>query len=617
VKNVLRNKFEIIKPHIVPVLFLSGVTFALYWQALGHNFLIYWDDNGYVTKNLTIQRLTWENIKTAFTSFYIGNYAPLQIVSYMVDYFFWGMRPEGFIFTNMLIHTANGLLFYYLLSRLSWQRLPACAAALIFLIHPVQVESVVWISQRKTVLAMLFFLLSFIWYIRYREEPGRRRGIWYVSSMAAFILALLTKSVAIVLPLFFAAYDFLKAPERDRKDLKKMLVDTIPFIVVACFFVFLTIRSQSADGRGGLTSYINGSPVDTLFTMLPVFTQYLKLVVWPANLSAVYAPAIKTGFDLEVVLAVLVLSIIAALGIFLYHRRRDLLFWIVLFFLGLLPVSQIIPLVTLMNDRYLYFPMLGAAACIASIAFLALNETRKNKHLARIAVGVPFLLLLAHFAVASYVRIPVWKDEKTLWEDAVRKVPDSPRAHFSYAHILELQGMTTEAENQYQLGLNASPEPFERYSLARLHEKNGRPDKARAEYQIVLSQSPLFQDARNNLALLYVNEGMLAQAIEQYQIGLKYNPGWAAGYNNLSILYARSGNKDAALENFRKAVSLNPYDAEVHYNFGNMLLQKGSKEEALREFETAARLDPGRPLYAAKLAEVSERLKGRTQKKGK
>ncbi len=610
------RKLEIIKPHLIPIMFLIGVTFALYWQALGHSFLIYWDDNGYVTRNLTIRSISWANVKTAFTSFYIGNYAPIQIISYMFDYAIWGMQPAGFIFTNILIHAVNGILFYVLLIRLSWKRLPASAAALIFLIHPVQVESVVWVAQRKTVLALLFFLLSFIWYMRYREEPGKHRGVWYASSLAAFILALLTKSVAIVLPLFFAAYDFLDAKERDRKDLKKLLTGMLPFIAIACFFVVLTIRSQSADGRGGLTSYINGSLLDTLFTMLPVFTQYLRLVVWPAHLSAVYAPAIKTGIDLEVVLAVLVFAAIAAAGMFLYHhRRRDLVFWIVLFFLGLLPVSQIVPLVTLMNDRYLYFPMLGAAACIASIAFLAINETRKYKPFAGVAVGIPFALLLVNYTVQTYDRIPVWKDEKTLWEDAVVKVPGSPRAHFSYAHILELEGMAAEAENQYQLGLKVSPEPFERYSLARLYEKNGRPDKARAEYQLVLSQSPAFQDARNNLALLYVNGGMLTQAIEQYQIGLKYNPNWAAGYNNLSILYAKSGNTAAALENFRKAVSLNPYDAEFHYNFGNMLLEKGSKEEALQEFETAARLDPVRPLYAAKLAQVTASLKGKIRGK--
>ena len=612
---MLRNKFEVIKPHIIAVLFLSGVTFALYWQALGHNFLIYWDDNGYVTSNMTIRRVTWENIKTAFTSLYMGNYAPVQILSYMFDYSIWGMRPAGFIFTNILIHTANGMLFYYLLTRLSWQRLAACAAALIFLVHPVQVESVVWVSERKNVLSMLFFLLSLIWYIIYREKSGKRQGLLYVSSMIAFILALLAKSVSIILPLVFIAYDFCMAPQRDRKSLKNLLIDKIPFIAVAFVFVLLTIYSQSMTTGGGRTSYLNGSPFDTLVTMLPVFIRYLKLIFWPADLSAVYAPAIKSGIDIEVALAALLLLLIVALGIFLYHRKRDLLFWLILFFLGLLPVSQIVPIVTLMNDRYLYFPMLGAAAFIANISFLAIDKAQKINPLVRTAVGITFLLLLGHYLMETYDRIPVWKDENTLWEDAVRKVPESPKARFSYAHILEYQGKLDEAVKQYEHGLSLSPEAFERYSLARLYEKNGQSAKAREEYQRFLSQSPGFLDARNSLALIYFNEGMLDQAIEQYKIALRYDPAWARGYNNLAVIYAKSGNKDKVIENINKAVSLDPGNAEFHYNLGNVLFENGLKEKALREFEIAAQLDPRKPLYAIKFVEVSEMVKGKVAKK--
>ena len=612
---MLRNKFEMIRPHIIALLFLSGVTFALYWQALGHNFLIYWDDNGYVTRNMTILRVTWENITTAFTSFYLGNYAPVQILSYMIDYSIFGMRPAGFIFMNILIHTINGMLFYYLLIRLSWRRLTACAAALIFLIHPVQVESVVWISQRKNVLSMLFFLLSLIWYILYRERSGKRQVLLYVSSLITFILALLTKSVSVILPLVFIALDFCMAPKGDQKNLKKLLIEKMPFIAIAIVFSLLTIYSQSMTEGGGRASYLSGTPFNTLFTMLPVFLQYLKLVFWPADLSAVYAPAIKSGIDIEVARAALLLLLITALGFFLYLRKRDLLFWFVLFFMGLLPVSHIVPIVTLMNDRYLYFPMLGAAAFIANSASLAINKAQQINPLFRTMVSIFFLLLLGRYLMVTYDRIPVWKDENALWADAVRKVPDSPKAHFSYAHILEFQGKLDEAEKQYELGLSLFPVPFERYALARLHEKNGRLDKAKEEYQRFLLQSPGFLDARNNLALIFFNEGMLDQAIEQYEIALQYDPAWARGYNNLAVIYARSGSMDNAIKNINRAVSLDPGNAEFHFNLGNVLLEKGLQEKALREFEIATNLDPGKPLYAIKFLDVSEKIKGRVMKK--
>lgn len=597
------------------MLFLSAVTFALYWQALRHNFLIYWDDNGYVTKNTIIQSISWGNISTAFTSFYVGNYAPVQIISYMFDFLIWGMRPAGFIFTNILIHVLNGFLFYYLLTKLSWQRLTACAAALIFLVNPVQVESVVWISQRKNVLSMLFFLLSFIWYIMYSNKSGKGQGLLYLSSIIAFILSLLAKSASIILPFVLVSFDLLVVSRHERKDLRKLLINKIPFIAVAFLFGLITIKSQSMNTGGGLTSYINESPLDTVFTMLPVFMQYLKLVVWPADLSAVYAPAIKTGIDFEVTLAAVELSIIIALGIFLYHRRSELLFWIVLFFVSLLPVSQIVPIVTLMNDRYLYFPMLGAAAFIVSITSFAINKAEKHKSLVGTAVGVTFLLLLGHYLIVTYERIPVWKDENTLWEDAVRKVPNSPKAHYNYAHILEYQGKYDEAEKHYELGLDLNPKGFERYALARLYMKDGHLDKAKEEYQSFLLQYPNYLEARNNLAFIYFNEGMLNQAIEQYEIALQYNPNWAKGYSNLAVIYMRSGDKNKAIEYINKALRLNPNNAEFHYNLGNILFDSGLKEKALPEFEIAAKLDPHNPLYAMKVVEISNIVKGKITKK--
>ncbi len=611
-----RIKFEIIKPHLIPFIVLSSAAFALYWQALGHSFLIYWDDNGYVTRNMLIQRVTWANIKTIFTSVLLGNYAPVQIISYMFDYLIWGMRPAGFIFTNILVHTANGILFYCLLTRLSWNKLAAGAAALIFLIHPVQVESVVWVSQRKNVLSLLFFLLSFLWYLSYkdRDAAGGQRRSWYALSLIAFILSLLAKSVSIVLPLVLFSFDCCVSTGRDQRNFKNLLIDKIPFVAVAVVFVFITIKSQAVTMGGGRATYLNGSLVDTLLTMLPIFIQYLKLVFWPANLSAVYAPPIKTGLDFDVAAAVVLLSLIAGFGIFLYNRRRDLLFWIVFFFLGLLPVSQIIPIVTLMNDRYLYFPMLGAAAFIAGSAFLTIDKAGDKKFLG-IAAGAILLLLVGHYLIATYQRIPVWKDENTLWEDAVRKVPDSPKAHFSYAHILEYQKKFGEAINQYETGLSLNPAAFERYALAGLYEKNGQLDKAKDEYQHFLSQSPAFLDARDKLAIIYLNEGKFSQAIEQYTIALQYDSRWARGYNNLAVVYSRRGDKVEAMQNIEKAVSLNPGNAEFHYNLGVVLLENGLKEKAVQEFETAARLDPGKPLYSIKFLEASEKIKEKVIRK--
>jgi 4-amino-4-deoxy-L-arabinose transferase-like glycosyltransferase len=176
---------EKIRPHLLPVIVLSCLTFVVYANTLGHDFLLNWDDRLYVVDNETIQGITGEHLKDAFTRFYIGNYAPLHIISYMIDYTLWGMRPSGYILSNVLIHAVNGILFYLLLFRMNRRRALGFIAAFIFLLHPVQVESVSWISQRKNLLAMFFFLLSFHLYISYRTAEKPQSTLFYTSSLLA------------------------------------------------------------------------------------------------------------------------------------------------------------------------------------------------------------------------------------------------------------------------------------------------------------------------------------------------------------------------------------------------------------------------------------------------
>jgi tetratricopeptide (TPR) repeat protein len=611
--NMLRNFIEKIKPHITSIVLLIIIVFSLYWQALGHNFLVYWDDNGYVTGNVAVRGVTWHNIKTAFSKFYVGNYAPVQIVSYMLDYTLWGMRPEGYIFTNILLHVANGILFYFLLVKLSWQRLPAFTAALIFLIHPVQVESVAWISQRKNVLSLWFFLVAFFCYILYRDKKGKFHQGFYLGSLCALILSLLAKSTSVIFPLVLVVFD-LCFQQKDNRRIR--LLDKIPFFIVAFVTAFIAMKSQSPGIGGGRASFHGGTPLTTLFTMLPVFVRYLGITFWPTHLSAVYAPPIKTGIDLDVALAATALALVVAVGIFLFYRKRDLLFWFILFFLGLLPVSQIIPLVTLMHDRYLYLPMLGASAFFSHVVFLSINKDSKRYAIVNTAVLLAFSAVLSYYLISTIQRIPVWKNEHTLWQDAVLKVPDSPKAHYMYAHILDYEGNNDEAIGEYEIGLKLSPSLFERYSLARLYQKMNLSEKAVEQLLIVLSEKPDFQDARNELALIYMNKGMADQAIEQYNLALRYQPDWAKGHNNLAVAYARKGLKDRALEHFEMAVRLNPRDPEYHYNLGSAYLEEGSRDRAFEEFQIAVQLDPTNPVLSSKFAEISGMKTRRNGAKG-
>jgi tetratricopeptide (TPR) repeat protein len=535
----------------LPLLVLALVSLAVFCRALGHDFLINWDDRQYVLDNAVIRGFSLDHLKTAFTTFYIGNYAPLHLISYMFDYQLWGLKASGFILTNILLHTMNGMLFYHLLRRIAGERVWIFAAALIFLLHPLQVESVAWVSQRKNLLARTIFLMAIYLYREYRGDEQKRPALFYLLSLAAFILALLAKSVVVILPLVLILFDICLL---NRRDLKGLFMDKVPFIAISAIFCLVAVESQSMQFQGGRTSWHGGTPYATFLTMLPVLAYYLRMLAWPANLSAFYDIPIRMAVDGQVAMAALLSLILMVTGVLLYWRRRLLFFWYALFFIGLIPVSQIVPIVTLMNDRYLYFPMLGAASFMGMVAFGDKVWSELSTSPKFLALPVIFLLLTLSLAVASFQRVGVWRDSATLWGDAVRKAPNLALTHDSYGEGLLQQGKIDEAVGQFMIAL----------SLA----------KAR--------------------------DGMKEDAGERNAR--------ANTHNNLGTAYGMKGMTDAAIEQFTAAIRLNPGFAKAYYNLGNGLMNKGMFADALRCFETAVRLEPANPVLMTQLMKTRELL---------
>ncbi len=536
------------------LLILVVATFAVYWQALGHDFLINWDDRQYVLDNPVIRGLTPEHLKAAFTSFYIGNYAPLHLISYMLDYEIWGLRASGFIFTNILLHTMNGLLFYMLLRRVAGEKMWTFPAALIFLLHPVQVESVAWVSQRKNLLAMLFFLIGFHLYVLYRERAGRQGTTLYLLSLAAFVLAILAKSVVVVMPMVLLLYDLTFT---GRRDLKGLLLDKIPFAVIAAIFSLVAVESQSWQYLGGKSGWHGGTPYATFLTMLPVLVTYLRQVIWPADLSAFYDVPVKTAIDLDVALAIFINAVLIVLGVLIYRRRRDVFFWYALFFVGLIPVSQIVPIVTLMNDRYLYFPMLGGAAFLCAVIHEGMEKVKIGDIRKGLAVSALMLVVAWLYAAAGFQRVGVWQNSATLWGDAVQKAPGIALTHDCYGEGLLQQGKIDDAIRELRTAISLEPD-----IMAGNLSRSGR-------YALA--------NTRNNLGTAYGMRGMTDAAIEQFSLAVRLNPGLAKAY----------------------------------FNLGNALMHKGLVDRALDCFETAVRLEPGNPAFAANLR-LTRELKSST-----
>jgi Flp pilus assembly protein TadD len=536
---------------MLPAAVLLAATFAVYASALGHDFLINLDDGNYVVGNEAIRGLTWEHLKDAFTRFYVGNYAPLHIISYMADYTLWGLRPAGFLFTNVLLHALNGLLFYFLLERMSGRKLWGFLAAFIFLFHPVQVESVAWISQRKNLLALFFFLAAFHSYLSYRTKGAGQGRLYYALSVATFILSLLSKSVAVILPLVLFLYDlcYLRKDER-----KSWLVDKIPYGIAAAAMAVVTIVSQSHELGGGRVSYYGGSPLYTALTMPTVFVRYLALLLWPAHLSVLYLPPLKTGIDAAVLSSGFVLVLLAVLGWLLYRRKRAFSFWFALFFIGFLPVSQIVPLVTLMNDRYMYFPMLGAAAFFSATALAVID--RLSGYWRILAAGALWLLLLL-LPWRSWERLAVWRNDVTLWTDTVAKEPDSEDAW---------------------------------YNLGKSYYDAGQKDSALAAYSRALVINPAAKDVLNNIGGIYMEKGEILTARPFLVEAVTYDPEYFNGLLNLGTNYFLSGEFQNAEMTFQKALALRPRSARVLSSLGDVYLSMRKLDRADEYYEKAVQL---------------------------
>ena len=500
-------------------LFLIVSCLLVYASSLSHDFIPLQDDNAYIILNSSIRGFSRENIKSAFTTFYAGNYAPLNLISYMLDYSISGLKPSGFILTNIVLHILNGLLFFHLLIRSRFTPVSASAAAFIFLLHPVQVESVVWASERKTVLAMMFFLFAVHCYLNYITQTAKkRRTIQYLLSLFSFVLAVLSKSVVVILPAALMIHDLVYR-KRDRQ--WQWLKDKVPFILIALIGAAITFYSQDPGRDGGRTGFHGGSALATLFTMLPVLVKYLRMIFWPTELSIYYGSIqIKTSFDEDVFLGGLVAVVLIVSGIVLWRKKRELFCWYALLFVGLLPVSQIIPIVTLINDRYLYFPLLGGAAFIIG-CINCLDE--RFPGLRRAVPGLAVFVFIT-ISLLTYNQTKTWQNTLTLYRQVIDTNPDQIDMKFledGFFLYSEFNGLA-DATQTLLKNFPASPEVLKFAGM--VYSRSHDPLLARQYLEKAVSSNPRDIDLMFMLADNYKKTGNNREAGKVYAAILSVNP---------------------------------------------------------------------------------------------
>jgi len=505
--------------------------------------------NAFIRDGLTLKAVGW-----AFGSFYAANWHPLTLLSHLLDYQLYGMNAGGHHLTSVILHGGNTLLLFLLLRLMTGAPWRSATVAFLFALHPLHVESVAWISCRKNVLSLFFFLLSWEAYRRYCQADTGRGTVAYIASLIAFLLSLMAKSTTLVLPLILVLYDFC-FPEGGRR---LRLKDKVPYAVATLVFALLSMHVQQHDFQGGIREpYHGGSPLATFYTMLPVFCLYLWRLVWPAGLSAIYDPPVHTAPDGVVIAAGLFLAAVAWGGHRLFKYDRRLGFWLLFFWIGLLPFAQIVPIYWLITDRYMNVSIIGAAVLAGAAAVWLRNRLGASS--ARI-LYLLLVFLIGALSIASFQRAGIWRNSLTLWSDAVAKQPDTIRVWEHYAEALKTFGMR---------------------------------DESRRAYERVLASKPTSDAALAGLGDIYTEEGELDKGLALLSRLLEVKPEHVIGWASFGTNHLKRGNYVEAEKAYKHAQLLQPEAWQVTILLGNLELERGNGREAAAYYRQVEDMNRG------------------------
>jgi Flp pilus assembly protein TadD len=607
---------------------LFGLVLWTFLPAIDGEFVVY-DDPDYVSANLQVQHgLTWENVKWAFSSFKAANWHPLTWLSHMVDCQIYGLAPWGHHLTSLLLHALNTLLAYVVFRRITGVTGRAFIVALLFGLHPLRVESVAWVAERKDVLSTAFWLLTLWAYAKYVEtgagqDPtpklpagggghrdrmtaetrtactnaspklafrhvlpvGRLPWLYYGLALAFFVLGLMSKPMLVTVPCVMLLLDYWPLRRWPQRSARDLVLEKGPFFVVA---ILSSTATWAVQQRGG--AIVAGLPLTArLENAVVAYCRYLGKLFCPIDLAAFYPPVGRWPGG-TVLLACLLLLALSVMAITL--RRRFpycLMGW--LWFLGtLVPVIGLVPAgEQSMADRYSYVPSIGIILAVVWGAYDLTKRWRYQAMAASIAtVGAACLCLWL-----TRTQIGYWKDTETLFRHALLITQHNYVAHNNLGTALDKQERWDEALSEFRQALHAKPDyPEALNNLGVALDRQGHVEEAIAQLRQTLKLRPRYAVAHYNLGVALQEQGHLDEAIAQYQEALSLKPRYADAHCNLGLALQRKRDLDGAIAQFQAILKFQPNSPEVCNKLGVVLEQKGQLDEAIRLYFAALKLNP-------------------------
>jgi Flp pilus assembly protein TadD len=636
---------------------LFGLVLWTFLPAVDGEFVIY-DDPQYVTENPYVQAgLTWEGLAWAFGQLHgEGTYwHPLTWMSHMLDCRLFGLEPWGHHLTNVLFHAANTVLVFLVFRSMTGAFWRCAVLATLFALHPLQVDSVAWVAERKNLLSSFFWLLTTAAYVRCaqgrrkntagsRQKPESGPGsevrapsslshlppsAFYFLSLVLFAMGLMCKPVLVTLPFVLLLLDYwplcrfeLKTQHSQLKTLLSLVWEKIPFFVLAAASSVVTLMAHRALGS---LEPVAKLPWDArIANVLVSYVRYLGKTFWPSRLTVFY-PYPAAWAPWEVLTCGLLLLVVTALVLCMARSRPGLFvgwFWflgVLVPFIGLVQAGE-----QAMADRFMYLPAIGLIlATIWGLQDLTKLWRYQSLAASLAAAGAAVLCL-----VLTRAQIGYWKDTETLFRHALQVTEHNYVAHNNLGTALDKQGRWDEALSEFRQSLQAKPDYPEalnnlgvaldrqghvdeaiaqlrktlslrpRYAVAHYNlgvalQEQGHPDEATAHYQEALRLKPRYTDAHYNLGLALQRKGDLEGAIAEFQTILKLQPNSPEACNKLGAVLEQKGQLDDAIRQYQAALRLKPDYARAHFNLGIALGRKGQTDQAVFELEQTLKLDPG------------------------
>jgi protein O-mannosyl-transferase len=574
---------------------LVAITWLVFGQTIRYDFVNY-DDNEYVYANPAITSgLTLHGITYAFSGRHAKNWHPLTTLSHMLDCQLWGVRAGGHHFTNVVLHTIAVVLLFLVLKQMTGAIWQSAFVAALFAIHPLRVESVAWISERKDVLSGVFFMLTLGAYARYARYPSFGR---YLTVSILFALGLMSKSMLVTVPFVLLLLDYWPLNRFTKRSSRQLILEKVPLLALSAAAGVATLLVQ----RSSLAVVERLPVVSRIGNGLVSCVIYVKQMIWPVGLAVFYP---HPGDQLpvwEIGLAIALLAMVSAGAVALRRKSPYLItgwFW---YLVMLLPVIGLIQVGSQGHaDRYTYLPQIGLYVLLAwgtTDALASRFATGRIGHggLQRRILAVTASVAVFALAWCAHVQASYWRNGESLWGHALAVTSGNFMAHDGLGEQLAKRGRLDEAIDHFQNALNIAPGyPEIETNLILALTRKGRTDEAITHLQAFLKEYPNDAQAQCNLGNALRKKGDSQGAIAAYEKTLSIQARYPAAHYNLGIALEQNGQIDEAIAHYREAALEQPNYPEAYYLLGNDLLQKGRVDDAIAAYEQALKSQPAFP----------------------